>query len=96
MGLADDCDELTTLRWFRDNYLVKKANGKKLIATYYKVAPFIVAEINKHPMRNKILKSLYLIIQKCVNDIKSGNYEEAQICYTEVTLLLSKKFYAEC
>lgn len=93
MGLADDCDELTTLRWFRDNYLVKKANGKKLISIYYKVAPFIVTEINKHPMRNKILKSLYLIIQKCVSDIKRGNYEEAQICYTEVTLLLSKKFY---
>ena len=95
MGLPDDCDELTTLRWFRDNYLIKKANGKELIALYYKVAPVIVDKIKKHPLKNKILKSLYTIIKKCVDDIKLGNLEEAQLCYTTITMLLSKRFYEE-
>ncbi|WP_299113983.1 DUF4157 domain-containing protein [uncultured Winogradskyella sp.] len=95
MGLADDCEELTTLRWFRDNYLLKKADGKELVSTYYKVAPVIVDGMNKHPFKDKILKSLYTIIKKCVDDIKKGDFEEAQLCYTTVTLLLSKSFFEE-
>ena len=41
-GLADDCEELTILRKFRDTYV-----PKQLVKEYYKIAPKIV-EIIKH------------------------------------------------
>lgn len=45
-GLADDCYELTMLRAFRDEYLVKQKSGKAEIAHYYITAPKIVETIN--------------------------------------------------
>lgn len=45
-GLTDNCYELTVLREFRDNYLLKTEAGKALIAHYYEVSPEIASRIN--------------------------------------------------
>jgi hypothetical protein len=46
LGLPDDCEELVTLRWFRDNVLSATEDGRREIAEYYATAPGIVAGIN--------------------------------------------------
>ncbi|WP_333607011.1 CFI-box-CTERM domain-containing protein, partial [Arsukibacterium sp.] len=47
LGLQDDCWELTTLRRFRDNYLLSNEPGKALVAQYYAIAPVIVRHIQQ-------------------------------------------------
>jgi hypothetical protein len=95
MGLPDDCDELATLRWFRDNYLVKLPHGKELALLYYQVAPTVVKRINRHWNRDEILAYLYKIIITCVGNIKSRNYLAALHIYSVMTRLLTERFYPE-
>lgn len=46
IGLADDCWELSILREFRDNYLLKTEAGTELVSEYYAIAPNIVRQVN--------------------------------------------------
>ncbi|KXT70142.1 hypothetical protein SGODD07_01612 [Streptococcus gordonii] len=92
MGLADDCEELTILRKFRDTYLQLSIQGKKDIEHYYSVAPKIVAAINHSESKNKILNDLYNnLILGCIKLIKSGNLDGAYKKYKDYTLTLEKK-----
>jgi hypothetical protein len=45
LGLAEDCFELTALRRYRDEVLIKMPDGAGEIALYYCVAPAILAEM---------------------------------------------------
>jgi hypothetical protein len=45
LALADDCFELSSLRRFRDNSLLRMSGGPEDIALYYKHAPQIVQHI---------------------------------------------------
>lgn len=47
LGLQDDCWELTTLRRFRDNYLLSNEAGRQRVAQYYAIAPAIVRHIQQ-------------------------------------------------
>ena len=46
IGLADDCWELSILREFRDEYLLKTVAGTELVSEYYAIAPNIVRQVN--------------------------------------------------
>ena len=35
-GLEDDCEELTIMRNFRDDYLLRQDSGKQLVEEYYR------------------------------------------------------------
>lgn len=94
-GLPDDCEELTTLRNFRDNYLIKKPNGLQLIEIYYQHSPLIVNRIRQREDEEEIFKLLYAIIRLCVNAIKQGNMEFAYQTYCEMVLRLKKLFIPE-
>ena len=59
VGLADDCWELTTMRRFRDQYLVRRAEGPSQIATYNDVAPALVDAVRRHPQSDAILLRTY-------------------------------------
>ena len=45
LGKSDDCNELSTLRKYRDTWLRNQPNGQKLIAEYYNTAPLIVSKL---------------------------------------------------
>ena len=84
----DNCDELMTLRWFRDNFV-----NKDDIKHYYFVAPIIVNKINLILDNNKIYSWIYeYVVQPCVLAIKLGNYEFAYNRYKESVLLLEEQF----
>lgn len=95
MGLGDDCEELTVLRNFRDNYLAEKENGKALIQLYYQHAPAIVAAIRRREDEEEILKRLYLIIRQCVDAIKNGDNSFAFEMYCKMMRELKAEFIPE-
>lgn len=66
-GLADDCEELTILRAFRDGYMRNLPNGQKDICEYYHVAPAIVEKIHALPNAKEIFDGLYNdLVAPCV------------------------------
>ena len=75
-GLADDCEELTILRNFRDTFV-----PPILVQEYYKLAKTIEPKIKNN---REILKSIYNTIRQCVRSIKSGNNAHALNLYCDM------------
>ena len=86
MNKADDCEELTTLRAFRDGYMASSVEGRKLIEEYYHIAPAIVTKIKKSDNANEYFKDIYATITKCVELIKQGKNEETENLYKQMVL----------
>ncbi|WP_379968301.1 tetratricopeptide repeat protein [Ectobacillus sp. sgz5001026] len=55
----DNCEEIMAYKAYRDNNLVKDADGKKLIIEYYRIAPLLVEAINAKANAKEIYVSLY-------------------------------------
>ncbi len=74
-GKADDCEELTAFRAFRDGYLRAQPDGAALIEEYYRIAPAIVMcidicgdrEARYAGIREKYLQPCYAALQ--ANDL---------------------------
>lgn len=81
-GLPDDCHELTTMRRFRDEWLVDQPSGREEVAEYYAVAPCIVAHINARSDAGEVWEKLYQeYIQPCVAAVDAGEFERAHGVY---------------
>ncbi len=80
-GLPDDCEELQTMRKFRDSYLSKTEQGQRLIKFYYDRAPIIVEKINSSPQKEKICEYIYNQIIDCIEFQKEGRNEETAMKY---------------
>ena len=77
-GLADDCDELTTLRFLRENYMYNTEQGRELLTEYQILGPSIVAAISNCENRTEIYDYLYQqMIKPAVGMIKNKKYQEA-------------------
>lgn len=84
----DNCNELMTLRWFRDNFV-----SKEDIIHYYEVAPIVVEKINASSDSKKIYTWIYEnVISKCVDAIKRCDYEFAYNRYKNSVLALEEQF----
>ena len=93
LNKEDDCMELTLLREYRDEYLLKTPEGKKIITSYYDVAPTIVNRINKETEAKSIYQGiLATYIWPCVQLIKEDKKEECKALYSEMLLNLEKKY----
>lgn len=87
----DCCNELMTLRWFRDNFV-----SKEDIKYYYNIAPIIVDRINFIPDNNKIYDWIYEhVVHPCVIAIQQKNYEAAYNIYKNSVLMLEEQFIEE-
>ena len=85
MGLEDDCDELQTLRWFRDNVMPKFPRGKWNIKVYYNVAPYVVKSLDTKEDADRIYRSLYNgFIYPAVQYVKHKAYEKAYQTYKDM------------
>jgi|GEM_PF-5562549 len=91
-GLPDDCDELTALRAFRDDYLLKLPNGEELVALYYDYAPLILEEISKQKDAGAVYSTLYDVIHSCVDAIKNGDNEFAYQTYCRMVIKLQEEY----
>lgn len=88
LGKDDECRELQTLRWFRDNWILKHENGDKAVSLYYATAPKIVEIIQLADNRTEIFKELNEKVQKAVTLIENLEYEKAYHLYTSAVIEL--------
>lgn len=96
IGKSDDCNELNTFRYFRDNWLLKEPDGDKLISEYYLFAPRIVKSIDS--LKNS--KVVYITIWEsaifpCLKLINQNRMKEAKSLYCEVVLELKQKYLTD-
>jgi hypothetical protein len=78
LGLPDDCEALTTLRWFRDHVLLQTPAGAADVETYYHLAPRVVAAIDRRPDAAAVYRALYeRAIEPAVLAIKAGDFTTA-------------------
>lgn len=81
----DNCDELTTLRNFRDTYLAKLPEGPELIQQYYETAPELVIKVSTRSDAAPIWNTLHRhFISPAVTQIKEGKNEEAFNTYVNM------------
>lgn len=93
LGKSDDCEELTVMRAFRDEWLRKQPDGEALIADYYDIAPGIVEKIDKQADRKSIYESIYRdYIEPCVNYAKAKRFSESGKVYVNMVGLLKEKY----
>jgi hypothetical protein len=91
-GLPDDCDELMTLRHFRDTYMQTLANGPQLIEEYYEKSPLIVTAIKRRPDARQIFNQIYDRIVETVALIKAGANQQAFERYCVIVLGLNQQY----
>ena len=92
-GLSDDCDELTTLREFRDSFMVKTDAGRCDICKDYATSPKAVDAINNSEHKERIYQEIYnKVILPCVELIKNGKRQEAYDCYKRMVPGLQESF----
>lgn len=90
LGKADDCDELTALRSFRDGYMRKTAEGRALVKEYYEVAPKIVEAIDASPDSAKYYQYINEVVNRCVKLIDEKKYAETQQEYVNMVQKLKE------
>lgn len=84
-GKPDNCDELQTLRKFRDEWLALQEGGKKLIAEYYQSAPKIMNLLKNNADKDRLFVLIWEnYILPCVYFIKEGKFEEAKNRYIKL------------
>jgi hypothetical protein len=89
MGLPDDCDELQTLRWFRDQVMNSTVDGQRDVASYYANAPRIVAAIDSKTDAAMRYRHLYQqTIRPAVAAVHQGNTSKAYSLYRQMVLEL--------
>ena len=85
LGKPDDCEELTTLRAYRDNWLAKQPGGRELIEEYYAIAPGIVRAMKDSPDYGELCETLLArYIRPCLALIAEGKNEECKRLYMEM------------
>lgn len=85
----DNCYELTTLRWFRDNFVAQED-----ILHYYQTAPVIVEGIEKCGEDANIAYDYIYenVVRTSVESIENGDYQFAYDTYKNSTLVLEEQF----
>lgn len=92
-GLPDDCEELTTLRAFRDGYMASLPHGQADICEYYHIAPAIVDKIHALPNANEIFDRIYReLVLPCVELIRTGDNKTAYCEYRGYVKQLQQQY----
>lgn len=93
LGRPDDCLELTTLRFFRDEILMATPQGRRDVEEYHRTADRIVEKINYESDAYRIYQEIYQkSIEPAVRAIQKREYNEAYILYREMVMELKSRF----
>lgn len=89
----DDCYELTTLRAYRDEYMMQTSTGRSLVEEYYDIAPGILKVIDMHKEKEAIYEDIYqTYLLPCISLIEEDKPETCQKLYQKMVLDLRKKY----
>ncbi|MCD2491296.1 hypothetical protein LQE92_01470 [Lacrimispora sp. NSJ-141] len=92
-GKPDDCQELQSLRKFRDTYMMKSEDGRALVEEYYEVAPAIVTCMDMEEDRAGIYRSVWsTYLEPCLQDIAAGREEACEERYVEMVRSLEARY----
>ena len=92
-GLPDQCEELQTLRFFRDEYLKRQPGGQAEVEQYYAIAPEIVNAINRLPNATALWNCVFEeLVAPCVRMIHADQNESAHRLYKAYSLKLSRLY----
>ena len=90
MKKSDDCEELETLREYRDEWLKFQANGREIIEDYYTIAPRIVDAIDELDNSDEIYLQIWREhIFHILQDIRLCQYNDALGKYKVMVCKLS-------
>lgn len=93
MDKPDDCYELTTLRNYRDRYLMQTEEGRELVEEYYDTAPFLVQVLNMQKNSDAIYEGIYKdYLGPCIHCIEQNENEECRRIYVDMVRGLQKKY----
>lgn len=92
MGLPDDCEELTVMRRFRDEYVRLLEGGELIVARYYATSPRILARIHESPQAELVLHRLYARVSRCVALAKAGDNAGALAEYLDMVTTLEQTY----
>lgn len=93
MNKADDCYELTTLRNYRDEYLMQTEEGRNLVEEYYDTAPFLVQVLDMQPNAKELYHDIYQdYLIPCIQYIEQNKNEECKERYINMVRGLQKKY----
>lgn len=85
LGKPDNCEELTIMRSFRDEWLRKQPGGIERIEEYYRVAPGVVKSIDQQADRLSIYQRIYQdYILPCVEHVKAKDFAESERIYVQM------------
>ena len=91
---GDDCEELMTLRRYRDSYLASSEDGEELIRMYYDIAPTIVKHIDAQEDSEQIYGRIWKeYISGCLNLIRDGKPDECRSRYIEMVYDLKNSYF---
>lgn len=77
-GLADDCAELTALRFVRDTHMVNNNEGRSLVAAYQTLGPEIVNAVDGCTNSKEIYDYMFdNMIAPAVEMVNAGELDEA-------------------
>jgi hypothetical protein len=95
-GLPDDCEELETLRKFRDHFMLQSAELRQEVYWYYKHAPAIVEKLKAMENSPEIYNEMWnTYILPAVHAVKSYKYETAYSIYKELVHYVQKEVGTE-
>lgn len=84
-GKPDDCAELQLARKWRDEWLLKQADGAVLVATYYECAPRFLERIKTWESRDTIIGDIgEAFIEPVLQAIRDGQNLRAFYLYVEM------------
>ena len=93
LGLPDNCHELTVLRNFRDNYLMRSTSGRAAVEHYYRIAPEIVSAICRSISPNAEYLSIHEnLVRPSMKFVEAGRFEEAFSHYRKFVINLAERF----
>jgi len=92
-GLPDDCEELSSLRSLRDDYMMHYDEGRRLIEAYYSDGPTVVKAINSCSNKDIIYNYIYdHMVKPTVNLTRQKKYPEAVSYYKNFVSALKKQY----
>lgn len=92
MGLEDDCEELTSLRWFRDTYMLSDGEKAAKVAEYYFMGPLIVNALQKQDDYTIFMEMLFnTFIIPAVKLLEELEYEKAEELYESMFITAKSK-----
>lgn len=90
---GDDCNELNTLRRFRDMASDENHIIRDLVKEYYRVAPLLLDKINVLPEKEEIYQHLWEdYIEKSYLSIRNHDHLEATKIYIQMVVRLCNKY----